>query len=49
MDPIEFHNKKRKSTGFINCLITDIFKMSVFVFNRRKKLIQVWNEMRWSK
>ncbi len=35
----------RKSMGTINWLQT-FFKTSYFVFNMRKKLIQVWNDMR---
>jgi len=32
--------------GDINCLVTNIFKISCFVFSRRNKFIQVLNNMR---
>ncbi len=31
--------------GAANCLITNIFKISSFVLNRRKKLIQFWKQL----
>ncbi len=34
-----------KSMGTINCLITSIFKISYFMFNKIKELLQVWNGM----
>jgi len=44
-------NKKRqwKSMGTVTCSITFLystfFKISSFVFNRRKNLIHIWNNM----
>jgi len=36
--------------GAVNCLVTDILQngLSFFLFTRRKKLKQVWNNMRVS-
>jgi len=50
--PIDFHciffltievNECRQ----VNCLVP--FKISYFMFNRRKRLIQIWNNFRWNK
>ncbi len=35
--------------GTVNCLITNILQNDLFMFNKRNKLIQVWNNMRVSK
>jgi len=33
----------------VNCLVLTFFKISSFLFNRRMKIIQCWNNMRASK
>ncbi len=35
-----------KSIETVNCVITKFFKIYYFMFNMRKKLIQVWNDMK---
>jgi len=34
-----------KSMGSIKCPVTNILQIYSFVFNRRKKCIQVWNNL----
>jgi len=41
MDPIDFHSMFL--IAVVNCLFPTIFKISSFVFNRRKKLLQICN------
>ncbi len=57
--PIDFNSMKKKKNNYIYiyqtlmgtaiiCLI-EFFKVSYYMFNRRQKLIQVWNNLRPSK
>jgi len=49
MDPIYFFFLHMEVKGVGYCLAFDIFLNSLFVFNRTKIFIQVWNNFRVSK
>jgi len=49
MGRIDFHSMDENNVGPINCLVTHILKNIYFVFSRRKKVLQVWNNLKVSK
>jgi len=50
IDPIDFHSMQKKyyrsKWGPSTVLLLTFFKTSSFMFSRRKKLIQVWKNLR---
>jgi len=49
MYPIDFHIMEGKKWGTSTVWLSTFFKISSFVFSRRKKFMQVWNNLRVSK
>jgi len=46
---IDFHSRKKNTMEVNGAKVPIVFKISSFVFSKRKKLIQVWNNLRVSK